>query len=489
MITLKDGQEEKVNEMIDICKRNIFVINNCDLGTGKTFMSCALIQYVKPKRVIIITPAGLLEDTWLDMKNNYDLPIKKIMSYQSFTGNIRYPPDHGLIEREEYTFYPTDKLIKYINEGVVFIVDEFHRLKNKNTSHNAISCVIKELKKIVVLSEEYNSNMNGNKSRIIFLSGTPFDDVEQIYHFFQMTNIITHDKLYEYDGRSIKFLGLKELINYCNIFDKQKTTKIVNEQKMQKETIKTCLQKLCFTLYIDVLCKYIRCIMKMKCDFKIKFVNGYYKLSDHGQTQLKNGINLIHNNSMNTDDEPFAIENIVKGLKMIQNAKTEIFLRLAIAKLKSDPMAKVMITFDYKEPLYTVFDGLSEYNPILLDGTVHKSKRSALLSKFQENNTDSRVLVANTQICSDGINCDDKFGCYPRYILTNNSFFGMRVKQLFSRCFRIDTKSDVEIVNVQGQCEINETIIINNIIEKFKIMKIVVDDNENNNDFEDYIEQ
>ena len=92
-----------------------------------------------------------------------------------------------------------------------------------------------------------------NNSRIILLSGTPFDKQEQIPHFFRLISIMKHEELSEYDlmkGINL-WLGFADIIRVSRSMSFELTAVNV----YLPENSGTCKQiiPICFTLFQKII--------------------------------------------------------------------------------------------------------------------------------------------------------------------------------------------------------------------------------------------
>ena len=168
------------------------------------------------------------------------------------------------------------------------------------------------------------------------------------------------------------------------------------------------------------------------------------------------------------DDEK---KSITTALLITQNAKYEIFARCAKYILNTNKTNKVVLFFDYDKPINNAYDLLIKYNPVIINGKVNKKLRPALISKFQEPNSESRLLIFNMSVGCEGISLDDTNGNFKRYVFGAPNYYIMRMHQMSRRFYRASTKSEPIIYYIYGICGMEETSIINSLAKKNNVMK------------------
>jgi len=114
-----------------------------------------------------------------------------------------------------------------------------------------------------------------------------------------------------------------------------------------------------------------------------------------------------------------------------------------------------------------------------VNGQVPKDKRYDLLKPFQENNDDMRLIIANMDVLSTGIDLDDKDGKFPRYVFASPNYKTMVIQQMTYRFLRADTKSDTTIDFVYGDCNTEESSILGCLSKKACVMRDCCLDGEN----------
>ena len=136
--------------------------------------------------------------------------------------------------------------------------------------------------------------------------------------------------------------------------------------------------------------------------------------------------------------------------------------------LDSNPKAKVCIALNYKRTIKNVARQLKKYGLVTIWASDPDTKKAVpvdtrqdYITKFNEPNTDVRVLLGTLSIISQGIDLDDREGSYPRTAFESSSYFFMHCHQFTRRFLRgsyTESSSNVKFVYVN--CDVKETSIL-----------------------------
>lgn len=467
-ITLNSEQIPHVEKIEQILNYSPVAFDMSMMGAGKTYTTSFLAHKLGFKNVVIICPATV-EAKWKEMESK-GLKINKIISYQSLRSRKGCKPSHGLLNRideeeDKIIFTHTSELKKLVEEGCLFVFDEAQNIKNKNDQWfacNAISSFLIE---------------SSGSSRFILLSGTPIDKEEHAINLMTMMGFIKSHLLYKYnkEDRNLRLYGAQELIDFCKKINYEKTNEFLRFNRFNEGNVR----HICYLLFQNIVKKYITSSMSPpKNDYGIDCKNGYYKINDEDtKSDLIRAINMLHD-AAHFDEKSGTAEfrkdnlgSISRALMKIEEAKISTFTRIARETLESIPNCKLGIFVNYTSSIEKLKESLSEYNPVLLHGTVPKEKRQKLINKFQETNLECRIIIANLQVGSTGIDLDDKDGNFPRVALGSPNYIIQNLHQLTFRFLRRDTKSEAIFRFVYGLCGKKETSILNALAKKSQIMK------------------
>lgn len=467
-IVLLDSQIECVKANIKTLESNPWAMNSSKMGAGKTVMTAYIQQHFKFPYMIVVCPASL-EENWKLEASKYGLPLTMILTYEALAGKKEGTLAHGLLEAEKGTrmMYNVSTMFKDMcKKGVFVVFDEMQKLKNTTNNQEASAALIKYI------------NIESELSRVIYLSGSPFDKEEQIVGFLRYNSIIKHRNMYIKDEYgNITYKGLQDLIEYCNKLDNVETDYIKSDQHYAYINNKSLAQKFAAKLYYDVIQPHMTSAAPVpKNIHKLDATNAYFNMTKGGELNLKLAIESLRNSAGFNEYGHITpgvvnLGAIVNALVAIEHAKIEIFERYAKNILQENPTAKVCIMVNYKEAVNCLKLSLGAYNPLIMDGSVPKGKRGEIISKFQEYNTNHRVIISNIVVTSTGLNLDDTHGNFPRYFLISPGYNAMILHQATFRGLRPYTKSVPHVRYVFGKCGVIENRILDALQRKRDVMK------------------
>lgn len=130
---------------------------------------------------------------------------------------------------------------------------------------------------------------------------------------------------------------------------------------------------------------------------------------------------------------------------------------------------------NYTDSIIQLKEELADYNPLVLDGRVHKEGRANVIDKFQQHDLERRLLIGNMHVCSTGINLDDKHGGFPRLCLVSPNYSTLTIHQLGHRFLRLDTKgsSEVQMFYIKQATELH---VLTALAKKGGVMKDTTED-------------
>ena len=174
-----------------------------------------------------------------------------------------------------------------------------------------------------------------------------------------------------------------------------------------------------------------------------------------------------------------SLAKIQNALVKIEGAKVRTIARIARDNLITG--MKVVICVNYLNSIDRLTELLSDYNPLVLTGSVKLSNRISVVDKFQQPDMHYPLLIANLQVCSTGIDLDDKDGRFKRCCIVNPNYSTISLYQLSHRFYRLDTASDSFIYfffgKEQDTCELP---ILKALSEKSNVMKAVTSEQSDN---------
>jgi len=479
--TLLEHQREHVQCLVDKFIQYKSMIDLSLMGRGKTYTTSYAATVMKAI-VVVVCPASV-ETKWKEMKTQFNAPIWKVISYESLRGVKNKQPKHGLLNRSDkqnrrgvFTSFKVTEALSSVTKDhkVLFVFDEVQKTKNKSATAKAC---------IAIASHACAKE----KSKILLLSGTPIDKKNQSINLLRMMGLITSSMLAYTDKETgvIRPVGFGKLRRTCLELNPVVTLRLEDNYNLAKRT--TDYPKICYDMFIDIVLKYLS--SKMPDDvmtYKLNIRNRYFNCTDEERLDIESHINDMkgmfnHTQTRlrRTDINTFGA--IQKALLGIEKAKVGIISRNAQKVLLDNPTTKVCIMVNFTEPLKKLALLLGQFNPVVINGAVPKHKRMEMLEEFQRDNDTSRLVIANMDVLSTGIDLDDKFGDRKRYVFASPNYKTMVIQQMTYRFLRANTQSNTTIDFVYGNCKVEESSMLSCLSKKACTMRDACLDSKNEN--------
>lgn len=513
-LKLLDHQLNHAKTMSCMLDSNYWCLDRSKLGTGKTFVGTWLALKYEFPNALVVCPAALI-NTWEDMEEAFGLPVvtiargmKGILSYEKLRGMKDGILPHGLLEKEKIEeevemkngktkiqksviFYPTKMLDKIINQGCILIFDEIQKAKNKTSAiHIAVRSVIDRAKQLIE---------KGANSRILLLSGSPFDTVDSCINFLQLVRIIEDSRLaftafgnFELDREG--YQGAQQMFDYCRMVDEIATERTIEDHPYRNLST---LKETIYQLYLSVIMPNLTDGMpSANIEIPLDVKNGFYNLSKQRIPILSDAINDLKKSVRDIEERRSNLNSIgaiIVSMYKIEYQKIEIFIRKAVDTLENIPNSKVVLVFNFTAGVDICVDHLRDYNPMILTGKTSKKERARIIKDFNKSNLRRRLIIANLTVVALGINLHDTDGRFPRYAFVDGNYNAINTHQVVYRFYRAGVKSipHVRFVYVKDHSEVQ---ILQSYAKKGKIFKEILPEQVMNGikfpgDYEDEVEE
>ena len=454
---LLSHQHDDFNRMVHILLNydNNSALDTSDAGLGKTYIGCAVILYLDLCGVIVCM--ATLKAKWKDVANKFGIlnKIRLVTSYQSLRSVKSKTSEpkvlkHGFLLRTDITlddkkqtkvvtFTSTEKTLKLIEEGCVFIFDEIQNIKDpKSDQFNAAYELIK---KIPLKS----------KSKVLLLSRTPIDKFFFAESLLKMLGVLKGEMFYYISayggGSTYKTIEWEDMIKLA----RSKDEKVVNEI-FRSVYLRAAVdyRKAAWFLYRDIFRCYLTGEMpKIENNVTTDVANGFYTFPLDIQKKIT--VELVEIASCLHFQKDLKDKNTIDtaGLAMamphmnnVQRLKKDKFFELAIKDLKDDPECKVVLFISFKDVMHTLENRFVDagYKVMILNGETPESQRQPLIDTFNEEDNEYRILITNTQVGGVGIDLDDIYGYKPRVFYFMLEFSANNLIQGIKRGKRANTK-------------------------------------------------
>lgn len=449
--TVRPYQKEEVDKMTKILLKHGFVCNKSEMGTGKTYVVGYLARSLSLP-VFVVGPVATISK-WNSVCKMAKVDVICNISYQSLRGLRGYNLKHKYLTREDndhLIYKPTQELLDVVESGILVVFDEFDALKNITIQRKAAFTLIHTV-----------LNSKSKKSKVVFLSATPWDDPKgkQFCNFMNLVGIL--------DNNINTDIEKTQLINWCNKVDNKTTNTIINKTNG--------LNQVFYDLFVKVVLPNISTTMPcLKLDVEKDVKNGFFTILDQqGQLDLSDGVEelgriagMVVVNNVNT-----MLANVYMKIEL---AKVKTLIRLGEQKLKDEPNCKIIYCVYYKETQYRIFNHITEHWGDqccdILNGDTKIKERDKMIESFQ---TDPkfRVIIINQRVGGKGIDLHDTKGDSPRYLFGIPRHEILEQHQVTGRLYRDGTQSKATILWVYGKHVSEEEKILDSLSRKCKVLQ------------------
>lgn len=509
-IRLLPTQIDHVSKLNNILDQRPLCLDLSMLGAGKTFSSTYIARQRGIKHVVVVSPVSV-KPKWTQMMKEYGLQLTTLMGYTELRSVKCRQPRHGLLVRRDFTqtiqpnrrnlwqadpqartierveFTATRRWEQMVEEGVILIFDEIQNLKNVSSQFYAARTLVSSI------VDKCERDITSTKSRVMMLSGSPFDRVEQVTTFLRTSGIMKHDELGSFCPTTMRMVlrGMQDIIDYCNGIDSNTTRGIVGERTVFRSNMSSYAYK----LFQEVIKPYQSSSMPpANTSYTVNKFNAFYDVIDPVERHRLSAsiVNLAsacmydHNTgtvnfSTNVEgqsglqQQAGSIQQVVTALLQVETAKIGTFERIAREILTLSANTKVSIHVNFNSTIKDLKQRLIDFDPIVLNGSVSDVRRGTLLEKYQSPDPRWRLLIGNVSVCSTGIDLDDKHGEFPRFVLVNPNYSIITLYQLGQRFVRADTKSNSTLHFVFGK-HAHEDNVLKALAKKSSVMRTTTED-------------
>jgi len=421
MIDLFPQQIPNYERLREILKTSRFAINLSELGSGKSIIALKLANDFE--RIIVISYPAVINQNWKPLLEKYKISAETI-TINALRGRKNYALNNSFLERDGDRYAATDLWKQIAGMRTLLIIDEFQMTKNKNVSARAVREMISYI---------------GGSSRVLLMSGTPVDQPDQILNYLKMLGMVSKKRKYA----DLAEITGDESVN-CFNFD----------QKLAAYFRDVFLPK-----YSDRMAPSPRNL--------VGFL-GYIQLTGTAQIDAGEAVksleNLCSKDRLETSDN-CSIKTHLQRIELLKIPFLGKNIRASLQQKK-----KVVVALFYLDSILALARELRDLKPRVIIGETKNSERDEIISRFQEPTHRCRLIIANADIISTGINLDDAHGNFPRICFLASNYKSMISHQLFYRFSRITTKSPSEIVVLFCR-NLNEDRVLKILAQKTRVLK------------------
>ena len=467
--------------VLDIVDNNYGYFDLSSPGSGKTIILIMVAQYFNFP-ILVICPVTVAP-MWQEVGIEYGVNIIIIISYEATGATKGNQPSHGFLHRVEnpinpknMEFFVTEEYMALVKSGIILVFDEVHKIKNDNSYYKACAELLRPI----------YSGIGDNKSRFAILTGTLYDNPTRGHakNILKLTGYMIQEEMFL--RSPLRLTGLNDVIEHCEEFNPELTDELVSGFLSKKVTKKEALM-LCHRLFTRIIKQQVGGSMPVSPD-TIKYLriyNGFYQIHPERRAELLDAVRSLElatkyvadKNDPNVkqlyDDldaessgEAITLGTMTTALLNIEMSKAYDMARIARNILISDPNAKVIICFNYRDPLNEAAELLADFEPMIMTGATPVKKRKEIQDWFNFT-TDANLILANTGVINLGINLHDTVGDKPRTMIISPSPRLFDIIQASRRIARQGTRSIAEVIMFYsvGGGKL-ESDILNNLIQK-----------------------
>lgn len=467
---LKPEQIPHCERLFKILDESVFACDFSVMGAGKTYIG-NVIGYEYGLPIFVFGPRGSLSH-WEKVSKIIGSRIIISHTYESLRSIKGHQPKHGYLTRYEYEdgssgFAATQKFKDLVKNGVLLIADECQKIKNNSAQTKAIRALVREILDV------------GGKSRILLISGSPFEEPDHAINFFRLVGFIEHPKLYTVTkaGEFVS-LGLSELIDNISSFRREEIDDLV----LQYSPItKRNVRDFVFTCFTDIIVPYFTSALPSPImDYKKDVANGYYLFEKPEEEEIlrKAIFRLETAASFNPKENTVQYDKsnmgeVTLALKAVEKAKVPIWVRRAKHILDTIPGSQYILFANFTETIDLISQQLTNYKPLIYDGRTNtRKKEDEIIRAFQAG--EGRLLLANLKKGGYSLNLHDTIGGKPRFTDISPTFSILDMHQASGRTYRQNLKTDATIRVVYGEVGSNEMRILKALSRKTENMKRIL---------------
>lgn len=488
-IQLWKTQKAHFRRICGIVQNHHCYLDTSPMGAGKTIVTLNVCKLASLK-LFVVCPKSTAS-MWKNEADKYGVEVVNIYTYQMFAGKASTGCNHQYLDKTTDGYLPTEILTRGVNEGILFVFDEMHALKNPGTS--AIEAAHSLVREVIRVNK---------RSRVALLSATPCDKEVHSQNVLKMLGTICQTKLYDYDQSNEQYIptGILDLYDLCDKLNPHLSPLI----RLGKPVSNKSISNICYTYYQEIIKDHFASAMPSpEIPYERDAKNGYYKMSDDDIEELIEGVNLLGKatgfdettGTVNMGNGSFGA--LTRAMVKIESAKLNTLVRLANETLRSDPTSKVILYVWYIDSIKYLQKNLMEHQPLAMWGETKTEMRDRIISEFQADHLNHRVLISNAKVGGIGISLDDRYGNSERHLFMIPTYNFIDLVQATGRIHRGTTKSQAHIRFVYSKECSTETRILNAIAKKSEITRSMLhdvngDDNESivfPGDYEKLIEE
>jgi len=471
-LTLSPGQSEIVRQSSEALDSFPVAVNMTIMGGGKTYMAGAL-ALCRGLKLFVVGPANTIE-SWGRFARENDIELADVVSYESLRSTKGRQPRHGWLTRTDWreegakaTFAATEAFRDLLDEGILLVLDEMHKVKNSVDQYQACLGLLREIHQ-------------HHKSRAYLLSASQQNTKEQAVNLLYLLGFVKQEALLEMRGGRAQPTGLAELIERCSLISREVTSAIVKDFAVVRITFDTAAT-IAFELYVQVIQPVVSFSLssdEINILSEKDVANKFYNIEEEEDrirllTAVKKLSSFYCYDEASREAKNDGMGRLTSVMVDVELALVNTFARLARADLENEE-GKVILSLNYRQNVERLGALLKEYNPLILTGQCKAEKRLNVLAKFQADNGERRLLICTTKTGGESFDLDDKTGLWPRRMYISPCYSIQTLHQATGRIYRTGTKSTAYTRLVYAACAKELFHILDSLSRQSEIMSRIL---------------
>ena len=451
-ITLFKRQKKHVARMLRILKKHRGVGDTSIAGAGKTITILYLTKLLKLKPFVVCKNSSNVT-RWREVMEKYGIEYAEIINYEKLGGREKTGCKNPWIIRNVNRFSPSKRFVDLAKTGILLIFDEVQYVKRGTAAMSRAS-------------HSLVRGLSRTKSRVCFLSNTPFDKRIFAGSIIKILGIITREKMYDFDKTRNQYVlsghGLSQLMQFCRkrIAGGSYNSKVDEIKKMyplDKKNVKI----LAYELYKNVIRDNLLSSMPgPKSKYPAKFINKFYTMSKESEENIRKGYRILRHY---IDTNGRNCGTLSQAQTLVELGKIQKITEIVAERIEKYPNKKFIVFAHRISSMDFLYEKFKKYGSLKMNSHVTGQDRDDVITKFQNNDGKYRFLVTSTQVSGDGIELDDQYGGHPREVYIVPSYKYISDYQASRRVYRTNTKSVSLIYFVYCDAFPEEKVLINQI--------------------------